>query len=192
MRIVDFVAYAHRNIDESIISELKNYACVSEEVLEKAFDEWKDNIIKYLKEDNNSYFTELNNSFADLYISVPEPQLEISDNLFASSEVGTWMKRKVASEIIHHNSKSIIDKMHAAFYILNLWTKYKGEPPSAYYNTSMFDGFKTLLSCSKRIDGFNTIADLLIVCGPKLSIDCLATTDKIAIQHVLCNLLTMI
>lgn len=192
LRIVDFVAYAHRNIDESIISELKNYACVSEEVLEKAFDEWKDNIIRYLKEDNNSYFTELNNSFADLYISVPEPQLEISDNLFASSEVGTWMKRKVASEIIHHYSKSMIDKMHAAFYILNLWTKYKGEPPSTYYNTSMFDGFKTLLSCSKRIDGFNTIADLLIVCGPKLSIDCLATTDKIAIQHVLCNLLTMI
>lgn len=192
LRVVDFVAYAHRNIDEAIISELKNYACFSEKAVEKAFDEWKAKIVSFLKEDSNEEFIELCAAFADLYVSVPEPQLEVGKNLFASSEVGTWMKGKVASEEIHHYSQSMIDKMHAAFYILNLWAKYKGDSPSTYYNASMFDGFKTLLSYSKHIDGFCAIADLLTICGPKISIDCLATTDKTVIQEALCSLLTML
>lgn len=192
LRIVDFVAYAHKNIDEAIINELKNYACFSEKTIEKAFDEWKAKIISFLKEENNEDFMELSDAFADLYVSVPEPQLDINDNLFASSEVGTWMKGKVASEEIHHFSQSMIDKLHAAFYLLNLWNKYKGESPSTYYNTNMFDGFKTLLSYSRHIDGFSTTADLLTICGPKLSIDCLATTDKTVIKEALCNLLTML
>ncbi len=192
LRVVDFVAYAHRNIDEAFISELKNYACFSEKAVEKAFDEWKAKIVSFLKEDSNEEFIELCDAFADLYVSVPEPQLEVGDNLFASSEVGTWMKGKVASEEIHHYSQSMIDKMHAAFYILNLWAKYKGDSSSTYYNASMFDGFKTLLSYSKHIDGFCAIADLLTICGPKISIDSLATTDKTVIQEALCNLLTML
>lgn len=192
LRIVDFVAYAHKNIDEAFISELKNYACFSENAIEKAFDEWKAKIISFLKEESYEEFMELSDAFADLYVSVPEPQLEIGDNLFASSEVGIWMKGKVASEEIHHFSQAMIDKLHAAFYILNLWNKYKGESPSAYYNTNMFDGFKTLLSYSKHIDGFTTVVDLLTTCGSKLSIDCLATTDKSDLQNALCNLLTMI
>lgn len=192
LRVVDFVAYAHRNIDEPIVSELKNYACFSEKTVEKAFDEWKAKIISFLKEDGNEKFMELSDAFADLYVSVPEPQLDINDNLFASSEVGTWMKGRVASEEIHHFSQAMIDKMHAAFYILNLWNKYKGESPSTYYNTNMFDGFKTLLSYSRHIDGFSTTADLLTNCGSKLSIDCLATTDKTVIKEALCNLLTML
>lgn len=192
LRIVDFVAYAHRNIDEAIINELKNYACFSEKTIEKAFYEWKAKIISFLKEEDNENFMELSDAFADLYVSVPEPQLEVGNNLFASSEVGTWMKGKVASEEIHHYSQSMIDKMHAAFYILNLWAKYKGDSPSTYYNASMFDGFKTLLSYSKHIDGFCAIADLLTICGSKISIDSLATTDKIVIQEALCSLLTML
>lgn len=192
LRIVDFVAYAHKNIDEAIISELKNYACFLDNAIEKAFDEWKAKIISLLKEESYEDFMELSDVFADLYVSVPEPQLEIGDNLFASSEVGTWMKGKVASEEIHHFSQAMIDKLHAAFYILNLWNKYKGELPSAYYNTNMFDGFKTLLSYSKHIEGYGAIAELLTICGPKLLTDCLATTDKVTIQNALCNLLTMI
>lgn len=192
LRIVDFVAYAHKNIDEAIISELKNYACFSDNAIEKAFDEWKTKIISFLKEEDYENFMELSDAFADLYVSVPEPQLEIGDNLFASSEVGTWMKGKVASEEIHHFSQAMIDKLHAAFYILNLWNKYKGESPSAYYNANMFDGFKTLLSYSKHIEGYGAIAELLTICGPKLLTDSLATTDKVIIQNALCNLLTMI
>lgn len=192
LRIVDFVAYAHKNIDEAIISELKNYACFSDNAIEKAFDEWKTKIISFLKEEDYENFMELSDAFADLYVSVPEPQLEIGDNLFASSEVGTWMKGKVASEEIHHFSQAMIDKLHAAFYILNLWNKYKGESPSAYYNANMFDGFKTLLSYSKHIEGYGAIAELLTICGPKLLTDSLATTDKVTIQNTLCNLLTMI
>lgn len=192
LRIVDFVAYAHKNIDEAIISELKNYACFSDNAIEKAFDEWKTKIISFLKEEDYENFMELSDAFADLYVSVPEPQLEIGDNLFASSEVGTWMKGKVASEEIHHFSQAMIDKLHAAFYILNLWNKYKGESPSAYYNANMFDGFKTLLSYSKHIEGYGAIAELLTICGPKLLTDSLATTDKVTIQNALCNLLTMI
>lgn len=192
LRIVDFVAYAHKNIDEAIISELKNYACFSDDAIEKAFDEWKTKIISFLKEEDYENFMELSDAFADLYVSVPEPQLEIGDNLFASSEVGTWMKGKVASEEIHHFSQAMIDKLHAAFYILNLWNKYKGESPSAYYNANMFDGFKTLLSYSKHIEGYGAIAELLTICGPKLLTDSLATTDKVTIQNTLCNLLTMI
>lgn len=192
LRIVDFVAYAHKNIDEAIISELKNYACFSDNAIEKAFDEWKTKIIIFLKEEDYENFMELSDAFADLYVSVPEPQLEIGDNLFASSEVGTWMKGKVASEEIHHFSQAMIDKLHAAFYILNLWNKYKGESPSAYYNANMFDGFKTLLSYSKHIEGYGAIAELLTICGPKLLTDSLATTDKVTIQNALCNLLTMI
>ena len=192
LRIVDFVAYAHKNIDEAIISELKNYACFSDNAIEKAFDEWETKIISFLKEEDYENFMELSDAFADLYVSVPEPQLEIGDNLFASSEVGTWMKGKVASEEIHHFSQAMIDKLHAAFYILNLWNKYKGESPSAYYNANMFDGFKTLLSYSKHIEGYGAIAELLTICGPKLLTDSLATTDKVTIQNALCNLLTMI
>lgn len=192
LRIVDFVAYAHKNIDEAIISELKNYACFSDNAIEKAFDEWKTKIISFLKEEDYENFMEISDAFADLYVSVPEPQLEIGDNLFASSEVGTWMKGKVASEEIHHFSQAMIDKLHAAFYILNLWNKYKGESPSAYYNANMFDGFKTLLSYSKHIEGYGAIAELLTICGPKLLTDSLATTDKVTIQNTLCNLLTMI
>lgn len=192
LRIVDFVAYAHKNIDEAITNELKNYACFSEKTIEKAFDEWKAKIISFLKEENNEDFMELSDAFANLYVSVPEPQLDINDNLFASSEVGTWMKGKVASEEIHHFSQSMIDKLHAAFYLLNLWNKYKGESPSTYYNTNMFDGFKTLLTYSRHIDGYSAIADMLTICGPKLSTDSLATTDKVTIQNALCNLLTMI
>ena len=192
LRVVDFVAYAHRNINEVFIRELKNYACSSDKIIERAFDEWKTMIISFLKEDSNENFIKISNFFAELYVSVPEPQLEISENLFASSEVGTWMKEKVVSEEFHHFSQSMIDKMHAAFYILNLWAKYNGVSPSIYYNIGMFDGFKTLLSYSKHIDGFGTIANLLINCGPNMFIDCLATTDKATLQSALFNLLTII
>lgn len=192
LRIVDFVAYAHRNINETFIREIKNYACFSEKTIERAFDDWKTMIIGFLKEDSNENFVKVSNFFAELYVSVPEPQLEISENLFASSKVGTWMKEKVTSEEFHHFSQSMIDKMHAAFYILNLWAKYNGESPSIYYNVGMFDGFKTLLSYSKHIDEFGAIANLLTACGPNMFIDCLATIDKATLQSALCNLLTMI
>lgn len=191
LRIVDFVAYAHKNIDEAIINELKNYACFSEKTIEKAFDEWKAKIISFLKEDSQEEFIELCDIFADLYVSVPEPQLEFGDNLFASSEVGTWMKEQVLSGRIHVFSQTMVDKLHATFYIANLWNKYNGKSPSTYYNPGMFDGFKTLLSCFKHIEGDANMVEMLSTCGPKLSIDRLST-ERDYIQTTLCSLLSVI
>ena len=191
LRIVDFVAYAHKNIDEAIINELKNYACFSEKTIEKAFDEWKAKIISFLKEENNEDFMELSDAFANLYVSVPEPQLLIGDNLFASSEVGTWMKEQVSSDRIHVFSQTMVDKLHATFYIANLWNKYNGESPSTYYNSGMFDSFRTLLSCFKHIEGDANMVEMLSTCGPKLSIDRLSA-ERGYMQTTLCSLLSVI
>lgn len=191
LRIVDFVVYAHRNIDEAIISELKNYACFSEDSVDKSFCIWKSNVEKFIEDDIKISFNSLNEAFADLYLSVPEPQLEVSDNLFASSEVGTWMKEQITSDNIHRFSQTMVDKLHATFYIVNLWNKYNGASPSTYYNPSMFDSFRTLVSCFRHIEGDANMVEMLSTCGPKLSIDRLSP-ERDYIQTTLKSLLSVI
>lgn len=190
-RIIDFVAYAHNNISHTTIGELKNYACVSEATIEKAFNDWKIEVERFLESGQEKDFSELVGKFVDLYISIPEPQIEIADNLFASSKVGIWMKKKVSSEEIHRLSQTMLDRLHAAFYILNLWNKYNGEETSIYYSAGMYDSFKTLLSCYRQTEENDSVVNMLSACGPDLATGSLMH-GKAYIQKALCSLLVKI
>ena len=110
---------------------------------------------------------------------------------FASSEVGTWMKEQITSDNIHRFSQTMVDKLHATFYIVNLWNKYNGASPSTYYNPSMFDSFRTLVSCFRHIEGDANMVEMLSTCGPKLSIDRLSQ-ERDYIQTTLKSLLSVI
>lgn len=190
-RIIDFVAYAHNNTSHTTIGELKNYACVSEATIEKAFNDWKIEVERFLENGQEKDFCELVGKFVDIYISIPEPQIEIADNLFASSKVGIWMKKKVSSEEIHRLSQTMLDRLHAAFYILNLWNKYNGEETSIYYNAGMYDSFKTLLSCYRQTEENDSVVNMLSACGPDLATGSLIH-GKAYTQNALCSLLVRI
>lgn len=191
LRIIDFVVYAHNKISHTTIGELTNYACVSEAGIEEAFNDWKIDVEFFLKNEQEENFNELVDKFVDLYISIPEPQIEITDNLFASSKVGIWMKKKISSEEIHRFSQTMIDRLHAAFYILNLWNKYNGEESSIYYSAGMYDSFKTLLSCYRQTEKDESIANMLSACGPNLATNSLIN-GKVYTQNALCSLLIKI
>lgn len=191
LRIIDFVAYAHNNIDHAVICELKNYACVSESTIEKAFNDWRGEVECFLKDEQEKDFNELVGKFVDLYVSIPEPQITITDNLFASSKVGTWMKKQVFSEDIHRLSQTMIDRLHAAFYILNLWNRYNGEESSIYYSAGMYDSFKTLVSCYRQTEENDSVANMLSSCGPKLATDSLMK-GRAYTQNALCALLAKV
>ena len=71
------------------------------------------------------------------------------------------MKKKVSSEEIHRLSQTMLDRLHAAFYILNLWNKFNGEETSIYYSAGMYDSFKTLLSCYRQTEENDSVVNML-------------------------------
>lgn len=190
--IMDFVAYAHKRCGESTVSELRNYACFSEDALGDAYSAWKNNVISFLLGHSEVHFDNLASAFVDLYISVPEPRIDFGDNLFASSRVGTWMKRRCEHLKNSDFALHLIDKLHAAFYMLNLWNKVNGGVPSCYYDSSMYDGFYTLVSLYLRSNNNgDPLAPVLSQCGPDMNVRKLLG-DKAGFQDALCRLLGVI
>lgn len=190
--IIDFVAYAHKNCDEPTVCELKNYACFSEAILEKAYLDWKKGVKSFILEKSRDDFDDLTAMFADLYLAVPEPRNCFSDNLFASSSVGTWMKHFKVTQDVGFMTQTMIDKLHAVFYMMNLWNKLNGKEISGYYDAGMYDGFNTLMSLYRRTEDNETpVIFALSHCGPKMNVDGILN-DKADVQDTLCRLLALI
>lgn len=190
--IIDFVAYAHKNCDEPTVCELKNYACFSEATLEKAYQDWKKGVESFILVKSRDDFDDLTGTFADLYLAVPEPRNCFSDNLFASSSVGTWMKNFKVTQDVGFMTQTMLDKLHAVFYMMNLWNKLNGKEISGYYDAGMYAGFNTLMSLYRRTeDNECPVILALSQCGPKMNVDGLLN-NKADVQDALCRLLALI
>lgn len=140
-RIVDFVDSMHRKVNGETTREILNYACFSNtEILDESITRFINMVIGYIEGHSNDAFSEIEEYFVDLYLAIPDVQLVVNDNLFASSEVGTWLRTKIHDEEIIEKVTQKCNKLFAAFYLLNVWVKSEQSELSQYYDKRMFDG----------------------------------------------------
>lgn len=181
-RIVDFVVYAHNNEQEDTLSEFQNYVCTSINNLTKCLETWMKKVILFINGGNADGFEDLESLYVNIYMGVPEPQLELHINTFASSSVGTWLKNKIESTEIKENAIDAIHKLSVSFYLVNLWNKVDNNEVSQYYDPEVYDSFESL--------GLNEepIGHIVSECGSSLETGKIVEDKKI-LQNEICNCL---
>ena len=181
-RIVDFVVYAHNNEQEDTLSEFQNYACTSISNLTKCLKTWMKKLIFFVNGGSADSFEDLESLYVNIYMAVPEPQLELHINTFASSSVGTWLKNKIESTEIKENAIDAIHKLSVSFYLVNLWNKVDNNEVSQYYDPEVYDSFESL--------GLNEepIGHIVSECGRSLETGKIVEGKKI-LQKEICNCL---